>query len=147
MSTTLIHLAGPCIQYESLQRQRCSWCGIVIVDDDLSRMAVQISPCRRCGAQYHHGVNDEERGFCVVGNEIETHHFEQPALPRGFPVGHFVELTTNGGFRGTMIVDVEPDDEGIVKVPENSCLRLPAELTGEKDPTLIPDEPGSVNDS
>lgn len=42
MSGTVIHIAGPTIQIGPQRRQRCSWCGAVIDDYDLSRTAVAI---------------------------------------------------------------------------------------------------------
>jgi hypothetical protein len=134
---TIAHLAGACIQYESLQRQRCSWCGAILIDDDLSRMAVQIAPCARCGVNYMHGQHDEENGYCVVGNDVrQPHYFESPSLPSGFPAGEFVEVTKGGGFRGSSVLEVVATDDGIVTVPTNSCLRLPPQLTGEDAESL-----------
>lgn len=44
MSDELVHLAGPAITYDNVQRQRCVWCGALIDERDLSRMAVQVDP-------------------------------------------------------------------------------------------------------
>ncbi len=35
----MIHIAGHPIQYGTLLRQRCAWCGAIMIDDDLSLMA------------------------------------------------------------------------------------------------------------
>jgi hypothetical protein len=39
-SGQLVHIAGPDIQIGPLLRQRCAWCGAVLLDYDLTRMAV-----------------------------------------------------------------------------------------------------------
>lgn len=36
----MIHIAGPDITIGPLLRQRCAWCGAVLVDYDLTRIAV-----------------------------------------------------------------------------------------------------------
>lgn len=36
----IIHIAGPEIQIGTQLRQRCSWCGAVLIDVNLSRVAV-----------------------------------------------------------------------------------------------------------
>lgn len=38
--TSVIHIAGPDITVGPLLRQRCGWCGAVLVDYDLTRIAV-----------------------------------------------------------------------------------------------------------
>jgi hypothetical protein len=38
--TALIHIAGVQVQVGSRLRQRCSWCGAVLCDYDLERIAV-----------------------------------------------------------------------------------------------------------
>lgn len=38
----VIHIAGPDITVGPLLRQRCAWCGAVLVDYDLTRIAVPI---------------------------------------------------------------------------------------------------------
>ncbi len=35
----MIHIAGVSIRYGTLHRQRCAWCEVVLIDDDLSGMA------------------------------------------------------------------------------------------------------------
>lgn len=46
---TLVHPAGPVMYYtradgKDLVRQRCMWCGTVLIDADLSRIAAQLNP-------------------------------------------------------------------------------------------------------
>lgn len=38
--TEVIHIAGMSITIGTLLRQRCAWCGALILDEDLSRVAV-----------------------------------------------------------------------------------------------------------
>ena len=42
--SAIVHLAGPMIQFDTVQRQRCVWCGALIDERDLARMAVQVDP-------------------------------------------------------------------------------------------------------
>lgn len=35
-----IHIAGFPVRVGNRQRQRCAWCGVVLIDDDLANMAV-----------------------------------------------------------------------------------------------------------
>lgn len=36
----IIHIAGPDIRVDTLLRQRCAWCGELLLDYDLDRIAV-----------------------------------------------------------------------------------------------------------
>lgn len=38
--TSIVHIAGNEVQVGHLLRQRCAWCGAVLVDYDLTRIAV-----------------------------------------------------------------------------------------------------------
>jgi hypothetical protein len=40
--SAVIHIAGPDIQVGSQLRQRCAWCGAVLIDQDLERVAVPV---------------------------------------------------------------------------------------------------------
>jgi hypothetical protein len=40
--TEVIHIAGYDVQVDALLRQRCAWCGGLLIDYDLSRMAVPV---------------------------------------------------------------------------------------------------------
>jgi len=127
--TTMIHIAGPCIQFGTLQRQRCSWCGFVIVDDDLSRMNFRIPPCRWCSEPW----NDEPHEGECQRSEDGLHQWGEIEMPKGFPFEQLIEITVDpGGFRMTSLVESEPEADGTVKVPENCCMRLPAEMTGRE---------------
>jgi hypothetical protein len=106
---TVTHLAGEAILFDGRQRQRCAWCGYVIEDQDLAHVAVML--------------NED-------GSTPEYPHW---------PPGAFLRTTTNGGFTGTHIVSdeelaYEPDEvceehRASVRVPDDCCMRLPAEMT------------------
>jgi hypothetical protein len=40
-ATGIVHIAALSYQFESIIRQRCSWCGAVLIDADLSMIAFQ----------------------------------------------------------------------------------------------------------
>lgn len=40
----LVHIAGRQLQVNNRLRQRCSWCGTVLADYDLERVAVMVQP-------------------------------------------------------------------------------------------------------
>lgn len=42
--TSVSHVAGIEVQVGNFLRQRCGWCGEIIIDVDLSRIAVAIDP-------------------------------------------------------------------------------------------------------
>lgn len=44
MDESVAHWVGPVVRIGSLQRQRCMWCGAMIDETDLSRVAVQLQP-------------------------------------------------------------------------------------------------------
>jgi hypothetical protein len=39
---TTVHFAGPVMNIENLIRQRCMWCGDVLIDHDLNHMLVAV---------------------------------------------------------------------------------------------------------
>ena len=127
-STTMIHLAGPCIRFGNLQRQRCSWCGYVMVDDDLSLMAMAIPECTYCGSW-------DRQSQCPQSDAMDGGHSPYTLdPPKGFPFEALVEVTLATGFQGGSVVEVVQEEDGSVKVPENCCMRLPPEMTGRSDP-------------
>lgn len=44
MDGTIIHIAGLDVQVGAQLRQRCSWCGAVLLDYDLTRVASVVAP-------------------------------------------------------------------------------------------------------
>lgn len=146
-SSTITHYSGPTIQFGSVQRQRCAWCGYVLVDDDLANMSFQIPDCSVCGATYMEGEKTNEHGTCIDPDGEGPHHhvFENPKPPNGFIADRFLEVTENGGFRGIYLVDEESLEDGTLKVPGNACMRLPVGMTGESP--IGSDTPDSVDPS
>lgn len=105
--TTVSHLSGPAITFGPQVRQRCVWCGFIIEDTDLTRVAVMLN--------------------------------EDGSTPpwSSFPEHKFLRITGNGGFRGTSVVSEDElfgDEDDSVRVPDDCCMRLPAELTGKEAP-------------
>lgn len=45
--TGMVHIAGHTVTIGSQIRQRCAWCGAVLIDEDLSRVAVPIEDAGR----------------------------------------------------------------------------------------------------
>lgn len=77
MSGALVHIAGPDIQVGPRLRQRCAWCGALIVDYNLART---LSPCGEA---------------CRVSGCRPEHH-----RPATWPVGGLVEV--DGGASWTV---------------------------------------------
>ncbi len=46
--TAVVHIAGPALRVGDHLRQRCLWCGAVLVDHDLTNIAVPDGECT-CG--------------------------------------------------------------------------------------------------
>lgn len=40
----IVHVAGPTLTYDTVRRQRCLWCGALIDEYDLSRIARPLEP-------------------------------------------------------------------------------------------------------
>lgn len=102
--TVVTHLAGAAIHFDAHVRQRCEWCGYVLIDQDLTQIAVL--------------VEDADKPF--------------PTWPAGGLVEVDAEDADGHAFASRMFSVVEPElgDDGITpKAPENSCLRLPPEMT------------------
>ena len=129
MSSTYTHLAGPLISYGDHQRQRCLWCGFALIDQDLSRMAFQIPPCRWCSTPYT--PDSPVEGECQR-SEDSLHQWGKVEPPGGFPLEAFVTVTLMDGFRLSHVIEeaeLERHEDESIKVPEDCCMRLPAELT------------------
>lgn len=74
--TGVVHIAGSDITVGTRMRQRCAWCGALLLDYDLSRMAVPV------------GVDPRPPKWtagnlvCVDGNlQDEVAHVDGEALP------------------------------------------------------------------
>lgn len=73
MTDSVVHIAGLDIQVGSLLRQRCGWCGVVIVDYDLELTA---SPCGDdckaggCRPENHRPATWPVGGLAEVGGGV-----------------------------------------------------------------------------
>lgn len=120
--TTVTHLAGVDVQIGSHLRQRCSWCGAVLTDVDLSRMGVQLPECEACGGRGH--VEQDGCETCAGTGY-------GPASPYPtWPVGAFV--TVDGA--ASYVVDAIPSEEpgapeGAMATPLDCCARLDPAVT------------------
>ena len=65
----VIHIAGLDIQVGAQLRQRCGWCGAVIVDYDLARTA---SPCGDHCQEYGCKPENHRPGTWLVGGLVEV---------------------------------------------------------------------------
>ncbi len=140
--TTITHVAGIMLGFGSLRRQRCGWCGALLIDEDLTRIAYAL-----CGLEQH----EDENGIYwgprrnLTGdyhcrrplNHDGEHGFAQPTdgEPPMFPIDRLVEVTrgnedTGLSTRMSAVLDGIPSAEGPGHtVPHNCCMRLPPEMT------------------
>jgi len=113
MSDEVLHLVGVDVQVGSVRRQRCAWCGALLVEDDFSRMAWSLN----------------EDG-------------SDPGPPGPWPVFAVVAVTGARevapgqvlGFRGMRVVprDDWPDAEdepGEKRLPDGSCALIDLDVT------------------
>ena len=56
----IIHFAGQTMTFGSVQRQRCLWCGALIDERDLARVAVQVDPSASEEVQREEAVRTAE---------------------------------------------------------------------------------------
>ncbi len=66
----LTHIAGPAITISGYRRQRCSWCGTVIDEVDLTRVAVACEPDEQAGTvpTWPEGQQVRTDGNVLVGS-------------------------------------------------------------------------------
>jgi hypothetical protein len=95
----LVHLAGPPIRAANVIRQRCAWCGALLDEKDLDRIAMRVG---------------------------DPPLVDEDGKPTGGWVG-LVGVSTNadGSFVAMWAVP-EPDDE---KIPKDSCMALDPAVT------------------
>lgn len=135
MSGGVLHLVGLHVQVGPLRRQRCSWCGQLLVDDDLSRMAWTLHPCTDCdgtGKVDPDKIRSRKSDDCRTCNgtgEID------PGPPGAWPVGAVVEVVGDmDDFRAMRVV---PEDEwpestevpGERRLPDGCCALLDPAVT------------------
>lgn len=106
----VVHIMGIDVVFDNRRRQRCAWCGALIIDDDFTRMAWTL-------------------------NEDGT----DPGPPPAWPIGELVAMCggENEGFRGLRVIphdDLEDSREegapaGAKKVPDNCCMQFDSDVT------------------
>lgn len=108
MNDEIIHLAGPVITFGSVSRQRCSWCGALIDEKDITNIAV-LETDRA----------SERRGEPLMPDELAW-----------WEVGGLVAVTGSNP-RMSYAVDAEesknefmPDGSPTHTAPERCCMRL-----------------------
>jgi hypothetical protein len=94
------HLAAPALHWLTHVRQRCAWCGTILIDQDLTRVAYKINEDEGIGESTYHTI---------------------PTWP--------VDQWTCRDGAMTFTEDIEMNDQGIIKCREDSCMMLPYELT------------------
>lgn len=104
-------------------RQRCSWCGAVLLDYDLSRTAVALDKCPLCfdlrkSMPEGLGVRDCPQERCRGDGYLDSEHPE----PATWPVGSLVLV--DGGMSTTL------EHEDGAQLPPNACGQLPHDITG-----------------
>lgn len=98
-----VHIAGTPIQVGARYRQRCSWCGALLHDYELDKIA------------------------WPEGQEMDESPLGDPA-PAMWEVDALVRLT--GIFpRCSTLVEPERDEEGGPEVPDDCCAALDDEVT------------------
>lgn len=98
---SVTHFAGPDVQCGPQLRQRCSWCGAVLVDVDLSRTATVVA------------------------------EGEEPGQYPRWPMGELVQVWGDGTVSNTIDADeLETHDDGSRKLPPDSCARIDHSVTG-----------------
>lgn len=97
-----VHLAGPDLKVGSVQRQRCVWCGALILEYDLANLAFAVEPGE-----------------------------EPPSGPAMYATGVLVLTTGTWPVMSTVVEAVlHPDGiENVFSIPENSCMALDVEVT------------------
>lgn len=95
----IVHLAGPVITFGSLSRQRCSWCGALVEENDLARVGVLESD-----------RPEERRGQPLTVDDLSWWE-------------GLVAVDDHAGVRVSTSVEPEVRD-GEPVAPERSCMRL-----------------------
>lgn len=134
MESGVVHIVGLDITVGTQLRQRCGWCGAVILDQDLALVAVQLQPCPDCG-----GRGDLPNRVAVGPTATERSHIEDlGTIPcaRCDGKGEYAPPFGTWGVGALVCVDggmtyvVEHVDG--MELPDNCCGRLPHDVTGAK---------------
>jgi hypothetical protein len=98
-------VAGPTITVGSIRRQRCAWCGALLEEQDLSRIARPLEP----------------------GEDPDN---PKPWEPGAWETGAHVRLSgTNPRFSSLEEHEPHPEDPSQWQVPEDSCMALDDTVT------------------
>jgi hypothetical protein len=122
----VIHLAGTAITLaRGHHRQRCAWCGYLLIDDDLTQLQVAI-----CGIALESDAGEQIE--CGRPRDHPDEHLSEDDArqygdfdPPAWATGAFVAVTENAG--GILFAAIEPEDDE--RAPEGACLLLPPEMT------------------
>lgn len=100
-----VHIVGPALTVHGVERQRCMWCGALLLEHDLANMAVSLAP----------------------GDDPEN-----PPKPATWEVGALLLVT--GTFpRVSMALEArehpEGGPEGAFVIPDNACMALDVDVT------------------
>lgn len=98
--TEVVHVAGPTLRAGNVRRQRCSWCGALLSEYDLTRIARPLEP----------------------GEDPDA-----PWEPSSWPVGGLVGISGTNPIC-SRIVDPEMVD-GEPQIPADSCMAVSDEVT------------------
>lgn len=125
--SALTHLAGVDVQIGTQLRQRCSWCGAVLIDEDLSMTAVALQPCEACAGTGITPTFDPPPTNC---ESCDGSGYAPPAPYPTWAVGAFV--TVDGA--ASYVVDPIPSEEpgaleGSMSTPLDCCARLDPAVT------------------
>ena len=101
---TQTHIIGVEVLLDNRQRQRCAWCGAVLLDNDLSRMAAKIE----------------------LPDGVEVSDEAPPARPAAFPVGKLLRITGAEG-ESRVFESVDPGEGG--NLPDDACTRVHDDVT------------------
>lgn len=119
------HIAGVATQFDGRLRQRCQWCGFMLIDVEETMVGYQL-----CGEPTVEGERGETAGSCGrVHGHKGMHTDDAPPEDFRYPTwtqGGFVFVSDARNPQGSWTVEWEDGTQ----VPANACLRLPYELTG-----------------
>lgn len=104
----LIHYVGSTLRIGPVIRERCSWCGALIYEIDVSRVAVQTS-----------ALNE--------GETVEDLFMDKDGNPRSHWRGlvWVAEARSGETLEMRMTYDVDEQEQ----IPEKSCMNLDPEMT------------------
>lgn len=115
------HIAGMDITIAGRRlRQRCAWCGAILIDSDLANVATVTERCS-------HGC---DRGQILVppGDDEPCPHCNgtgnEPFVMATYPPGRLVRVEGEAGFRSFVVLD-EADD-----LPDDACGKVDDAVTG-----------------